>query len=232
MSAGSSFLVTSVWMVSLSSSRACACAVTCMIAVRNDCGLNSPVIHVTSGMSLGAPVHSCSCATRWLRLCSHRLRPRRLGKATLNQACGTWSKKRADCTASIESDMVSSPRKPRSSSCSVRVIVSSSTFSRSHSCKKTFWYGPMSSIVLTMPSMSNFWSRNISRMSCSAASAAFWDEVPPSPVMTSCGLRSRMVLNRFSLCSVRKPISAFGWRPNASGESPTSFCSMWSRTFS
>ena len=46
--------------------------------------------------------------------------------------------------------MVSSPRKPRSSSCSVRVIVSSSTFSRSHSCKKTFWYGPMSSIVLTM----------------------------------------------------------------------------------
>merc|ERR1711970_1425073 len=68
--------VTSVATRSLSSSRDWACAVVCITAVKNDVGLNSPLNHVTTGMSVGPFVHSLSCSNLPLRLASHVVSPR------------------------------------------------------------------------------------------------------------------------------------------------------------
>ena len=50
---------------------------------------------------------------------------------------------------------------------------------------------------------------------------------PPAPAEESLGCISRTVRNRFSEVVVRKPISAFGWRPYKYGLSGGRLSSMY-----
>mmetsp|Transcript_166710 Transcript_166710/g.405137 ORF Transcript_166710/g.405137 Transcript_166710/m.405137 type:complete len:287 (-) Transcript_166710:6646-7506(-) len=223
------FLLTSVWMTSLSSSRFWRCAVCWHTAVRNDCGLMSPLIQVTAGMSNGLPTQPCSCSTRRWRSMSHVPRGRMLGQAIFAQPGGTRSRYRACIRPSIESDMVSSPSKPRLSSWSERWISRIRPCICSHSKKNTFWYGPrLSSMAPAISIRSNLGSPNLSRISVIAVSATRCGLWPSSASPPSLSWRSRSRRNMLSLCSVRKPISAFGCRPKASGVSPASSFSMCS----
>jgi hypothetical protein len=64
------FLVTSVSSTVLLSGQSLRRAVVCITAVRNDCGLNSPLSHTTFGSPRSA-VQSVSCWQRCSRLSSH-----------------------------------------------------------------------------------------------------------------------------------------------------------------
>mmetsp|Transcript_24062 Transcript_24062/g.42855 ORF Transcript_24062/g.42855 Transcript_24062/m.42855 type:complete len:288 (+) Transcript_24062:293-1156(+) len=222
-----SHLRTSVNVQSLSSSHMFFCAATCEMAVRKDCGLTRPEIHVTLGSSIGLPIQSSSCVRREAKLFSHRLSGMSDGHARFAQAGGMRSRKRQSCSVSIESDMVSSPAKPKVSSLSERTISVTSTFITSISCMNTFWYGPWSSSERARSSTSNFFSAKRSIISLSACSATACGEMPPSSdAPDERGCSSMSMWNIFSLAVVRKSISAFGWRPYAIGVSCVSATSM------
>mmetsp|Transcript_18954 Transcript_18954/g.38953 ORF Transcript_18954/g.38953 Transcript_18954/m.38953 type:complete len:218 (-) Transcript_18954:1835-2488(-) len=130
------------------------------------------------------------------------------------------SKYRLFCNFSMASVMVSSPLKPIFRASKVTQTSMRRVFILSHSCKKTFWYGPTSSKVAMTSSLLYLTSLNRSRMSCSTASAVFWLLFPPSELaLESCGEISDIVLKSASHCFVLNPISAFVCRPKASGES-------------
>mmetsp|Transcript_29376 Transcript_29376/g.94271 ORF Transcript_29376/g.94271 Transcript_29376/m.94271 type:complete len:311 (-) Transcript_29376:3783-4715(-) len=224
------FFVMTVFVTSLSSSHFFSCAVTWQTAVRNDCGFTRPLSHVTLGISSGLFCHSSSCCRRSMKSASHVVSERMDAHASLDQPSGTLSLKSESWSASIFSDMVSSPARPCWSSLSERMISASRRFMTSISWMNTFWYGPCSSRLRTRSSTSYFLSPKISWMFCSFASATaagLWDSSPPAATR---GCSSSSVEHSTSDCVERNSISAFGWRPNAMGVSPAmafSMCSMY-----
>mmetsp|Transcript_17793 Transcript_17793/g.60059 ORF Transcript_17793/g.60059 Transcript_17793/m.60059 type:complete len:259 (-) Transcript_17793:8744-9520(-) len=184
-------------------------------------------------MSTGLLDQSSSCCSRLWKLISQTESGFLEGHETLVHDAGSTSRKSAFITASMASDMVSSPLKPSESSLSDRTISCSKRFITSISCKKTFWYGPFSSRDPAKSSTSKRFSANRSRMSSSLADVtSVGDVAPSSAVDVERGCSSTSVLNMESDCDVRKSISAFGCRPNATGVSPVSPTSTCSRYFS
>mmetsp|Transcript_24014 Transcript_24014/g.78169 ORF Transcript_24014/g.78169 Transcript_24014/m.78169 type:complete len:338 (-) Transcript_24014:1334-2347(-) len=219
------FLVTSVSTTVLSSGQSLRRAVVCMTAVRNDCGLKSPESHTTLG-SERSPVHSVSWLTRWRRLRIQDPSGRRLGYASFSHPGLTRSLASAFMRFSIGSLMVRSPLSPRSSSASERLISARSLFMRSVSWIATMMYGVTSSARPRTSSSSN-WSGSFSTSSSSTIFALSSTDIPSSPPLSR-GWSERMALQSDSASRSLKPISAFGWSPNASGVSVGNVSPMYS----
>ena len=81
-------------------------------------------------------VHSCSCACLASKLAYQEASPRREGEEHFLQLAGTMSPAREAIMASIGAVIVRPPFKPRSSSIRLRFISTSSTLSRSDSCRR------------------------------------------------------------------------------------------------
>ena len=84
--------VISVWMYNLFNSVPVFRELTCLIAVRNDCGLNSLLRNVILGMVVGSSFHWFNCISRWERLSIHDPRGLVDGKANFAHVSGTLFK--------------------------------------------------------------------------------------------------------------------------------------------
>merc|ERR1712166_1095362 len=107
------FLDHSVQVTNLSNSNDFCCAVTCLIAVKKDSGIIKPDNHVTLGISFGFSVHSLSCNDLFNISAIHKSNERMEGHDNFSHAPGTLPKYKLFSNASIPSDMVNSPAKPR-----------------------------------------------------------------------------------------------------------------------
>mmetsp|Transcript_9800 Transcript_9800/g.22070 ORF Transcript_9800/g.22070 Transcript_9800/m.22070 type:complete len:222 (-) Transcript_9800:1854-2519(-) len=188
-------LVTRVNVTNLSSSHWFFCAVTWQIAVKKLVGLTSPLSHVTFGISLGLFIHSSNWKRRSEKFFAHEPRGFKLGQARFAHDTGTRSMYSDIIKSSMASLIVSSPAKPRCNSLMERLISASKTFMMSISWMNTFWYGPISSKLLTNSSTSKFFSPNLSSSSLAVASATCCGDAAPSPLETPFGCNSISVLN-------------------------------------
>merc|ERR1719248_55207 len=215
-----SHLVTSVNVTNLSSSHWFFWAATWFTEVKNDWGLIKYDSHVHLGISIGLPAHSSNCPKRAVKFASHPESAFIDAHEILDHFGGTSSMNRASHTASMASDMLSSPLKPNVNSFKERTISANNRFMTSISCRNEFWKGPFSSNDASRSSMSNFFSPKRSMMSSSlAAATSVGDMPPPSSSPADRGCSSTSVLNMPSDCVVRKSISALGCNPKATGVS-------------
>mmetsp|Transcript_38809 Transcript_38809/g.52634 ORF Transcript_38809/g.52634 Transcript_38809/m.52634 type:complete len:202 (-) Transcript_38809:1787-2392(-) len=190
-----------VSVVRLSRGSSLSRAVTCLIAVKNEVGLNRPGIQRLNG-SVSSSDQTTSASQRRIKSANQVPRDFIEGHASFSQLAwwkgfrpGTWLIDSADERSSIFWVMFSCPARPFCSSSSVKAISLSSRFMRPHSCSTTSTYGWWADFISgsdfsVMVMRSNASGARSTRSTMSSSTRSPPDPPPPPPPARSL----RMVL--------------------------------------
>mmetsp|Transcript_8307 Transcript_8307/g.37875 ORF Transcript_8307/g.37875 Transcript_8307/m.37875 type:complete len:428 (+) Transcript_8307:1612-2895(+) len=210
-------------------SLACCLFTSCFIAVRKPWGLKKPVSQYALGRPLVSHVSSCLC------LCSkpwNHVPSAPLSHDHLSHLAGILASKRASRASTKSPLSATVPAMASLRFFSVLVVRSTMMFRRSISCLRWTvkgWVGPPGSLLsaILARSVSNIFGTLDRRSSAMASTTSAGDLPPPPPpdfgiVLTTVSTSSRT-------CRVLNVRSAFGCRPNTSGESTGGSFSMSAR---